>query len=162
MWGLPGGEAPARAGVGLDGPARQFHTYWARGAAAGDVRDDGTLAPTAAGGSVPFAPEIAIPALLAMREGYGDRLFGQYGFRDAFNPTFTTTTVPVQGGSVDPSAGWMDGDYLGIDEGPILAMVENYRTGLIWRTMQRNPHIVQGLKRAGFAGGWLVGAAPSR
>ena len=57
---------------------------------------------------------------------------------------------------MDPSAGWMDGDYLGIDEGPILAMVENYRTGLIWRTLQRNPHIVRGLRAAGFTGGWLA------
>jgi len=59
-----------------------------------ESNDDGTIAPTAAGGAVAFAPEIAIPALLAMRETYGSHLFSAYGFRDAFNPTFTTTSVP--------------------------------------------------------------------
>ena len=156
IWGLPACDGPANATVDIDGRSRVFHTYWARGAAQGDVRDDGTIAPTAAGSSVPFAPETAIPALLALREGYGDRLFGQYGFLDAFNPTFTTTTVPVERGTVDPAAGWTDSDYLGIDEGPMLAMIENYRTGLIWHTMERNPHIVEGLRRAGFTGGWLA------
>jgi hypothetical protein len=154
IWGLTACDGPANATIELGGRARQFHTYWARGASHTEVVDDGTIAPTAAGGSVPFAPEIAIPALLAMRVRYGDRLFSQYGFKDAFNPTFTAA-VPVELGSVDPQAGWTDVDYLGIDQGPILAMIENYRSELVWRTMRRNPHIVQGLKAAGFTGGWL-------
>jgi hypothetical protein len=154
IWGLTACDGPANATIELGGRARQFHTYWARGASHTEVVDDGTIAPTAAGGSVPFAPEIAIPALLAMRVRYGDRLFSQYGFKDAFNPTFTAA-VPVERGSVDPQAGWTDVDYLGIDQGPILAMIENYRSELVWRTMRRNPHIVQGLKAAGFTGGWL-------
>src|SRR5438445_774046 len=126
------------------------------------TNDDGTLAPTAAGGAVAFTPEIAIPALLAMRETYGSHLFSTYGFRDAFNPTFTATGVPVERGTVDPTLGWFDVDYLGIDQGPILAMIENYRTGLIWRLMRGNPHIVRGLCRAGFTGGWLAGKCPAR
>src|SRR5207247_9622173 len=89
-----------------------------------------------------------------MRETYGPHLFSTYGFRDAFNPTFTEA-VPVERGVVDPVLGWFDSDYLGIDQGPILAMVENYRSGLIWRTMQHNAYVVRGLKRAGFTGGWL-------
>jgi hypothetical protein len=56
--------------------------------------------------------------------------------------------------------GWFDVDALGIDQGPILAMIENQRSGLIWRTMRKNPAIVRGLVRAGFTGGWLAGAAP--
>jgi hypothetical protein len=56
---------------------------------------------------------------------------------------------------VDPHLGWFDTDYLGIDQGPILTMVENYRSGLVWRTMRRNPHLVRGLRAAGFTGGWL-------
>jgi hypothetical protein len=154
IWGLTACDGPANTTLQLDGRTRQFHTYWARGASLTEVVDDGTIAPTAAGGSVPFAPEIALPALLAMREQYGERLFGQYGFKDAFNPTFTAA-VPVERGSVDPVAGWTDVDYLGIDQGPILAMIENYRTGLVWRVMRRNPHIVRGLRVAGFTGGWL-------
>ena len=61
---------------------------------------------------------------------------------------------------VVPPGGWFDTDYLGIDQGPILAMIENARSGLVWNTMRRNPQIVRGLKRAGFTGGWLDGAAP--
>jgi hypothetical protein len=157
IWGLTASDGPANTTLTLDGRTRQFHTYWARGASLPEINDDGTMAPTAAGGSVPFAPEIAIPALIAMRETYGSHLFSTYGFRDAFNPTFTAS-VPVERGSVDPRLGWFDVDYLGIDQGPIIAMVENYRTGLVWRVMRTNPHIVQGLRRAGFAGGWLDGA----
>jgi hypothetical protein len=89
-----------------------------------------------------------------MKEDHGDFLFGQYGFLDALNPTFTLD-IPVQHGRVVPGRGWYDTDYLGIDQGPILAMIENHRSGLVWKTMRRNPHIVRGLKAAGFTGGWL-------
>ena len=56
---------------------------------------------------------------------------------------------------MDPTLGWFDIDYLGIDQGPILAMIENYRTDLVWRVMRGNAHVIRGLKRAGFTGGWL-------
>jgi len=103
---------------------------------------------------VTFAPEFAIPALLAMRSTYGNHLFSTYGFLDAFNPTFTATGQQ-ETGTVDPTLGWFDVDYLGIDQGPILAMVENFRTDFVWRVMRTNPHIIRGLQRAGFTGGWL-------
>lgn len=54
---------------------------------------------------------------------------------------------------MDPASGWVDSDYLGIDEGAIVAMLETYRSGLIWSVMHRNPYIVRGLRRAGFRGG---------
>ncbi len=161
IWGLTASDGPANTTLALHGRTRQFHTYWARGVSALETNDDGTLAPTAAGGAVPFAPEIAIPALITMRETYGSHLFSTYGYRDAFNPTFTAQ-VPVERGDVDPVFGWFDVDYLGIDQGPILAMIENYRSELVWRVMRRNPYIVQGLKRAGFTGGWLGATAPAR
>lgn len=154
VWGLTACDGPANKTLTIDGRSRQFHTYWARGAALGDVRDDGTICPTAVGGSVPFAPEITIPALYAMRHTYGDALFKQYGFLDAFNPTFTAAGQQ-QTGTVDPTLGWFDVDYLGIDQGPILLMIENHRTGFVWNVMKRNAHIVRGLERAGFTGGWL-------
>jgi hypothetical protein len=154
VWGLTACDGPANVTLTLAGRSREFHTYWARGAALGDIRDDGTICPTAVGGAVPFAPEITIPALMAMRRTYGDALFKQYGFLDAFNPTFTASGQQ-QTGTVDPTLGWFDVDYLGIDQGPILLMVENHRTGFVWQVMRRNPHIVRGLKRAGFTGGWL-------
>ena len=78
-----------------------------------------------------------------MKNEYGDRLYGEYGFKDAFNLTY-----PEQ-------SGWFDKDYLGIDQGPILIQAENYRTELIWSIMKENPYIVEGLKKAGFTGGWL-------
>jgi hypothetical protein len=157
IWGLTASDGPLGATLDVDGTPRQFFTYSARGADFTEVRDDGTIAPTAAGGSIPFAPEVTIPALLEMRRRYGDHLFAEYGFLDAFNPTFTFTDVTPQHGQVVPGIGWIDGDWLGIDQGPILLMLENHRSELIWQTMKRNPYIVRGLCRAGFTGGWLAG-----
>lgn len=154
IWGLTASDGPADVTLFLAGKSRQFHTYSARGASFTEILDDGTLVPAAAGGSIPFAPEIAIPALYAMRQAYGANLFATYGFVDAFNPTFTA--APTMGHVVS-GLGWFDTDYLGIDQGPIIAMIENYRTGLVWRLLRGNPHIVTGLCRAGFTGGWLTG-----
>ncbi len=153
-WGLTASDGPVDDSLFLAGRMRGFHTYWPRGATFNQILDDGTLSPTAAAGSIAFAPEIVIPALVAMRERYGDPLFGQYGFLDAFNPTFTAD-VPVRHGHVVPDLGWFDDDYLGIDQGPIIAMLENYRTGLVWRYMRRSPYVIEGLRRAGFTGAWL-------
>ena len=159
IWGLTASDGPLDSTLTVDGRRIEFHTYWARGAAATGIRDDGTLAPTAAAGSFPFAPEVVMPAVRAMRERYGDHLFQRYGFLDAFNPTLQLA-VPLRHGHVVPGVAWIDGDYLGIDQGPIVAMIENYRSDLVWRTMRRNPYIVRGLRRAGFTGGWLAQAVP--
>ena len=104
--------------------------------------------------TLPFAPEIVVPAIREMRDRYGEHLYGHYGFLDAFNPTFDVDVKP-QHGKVVRGLGWFDTDYLGIDQGPIVAMIENYRSDLIWRLMRKNPHIRRGLERAGFSGGWL-------
>jgi hypothetical protein len=159
VWGLTACDGPLDGMVEVGGRLRRFHTYWARGVAAGDVRDDGTIAPTAAGGSVPFAPEVTIPALRAMRERYGEHLYGRYGFLDAFNPSLATR-LDIRRGNVVAGVGWFDDDYLGIDQGPILLMIENHRSGLVWEVMRENPHVVTGLCRAGFDGGWLEGRCP--
>ena len=115
--------------------------------------DDGTIVPTAAGGSIPFAPEATIPMLRGMRERFGSHLYGQYGFLDAVNLTYPAGARVAQGSHTP--IGWVDGDYLGIDQGPIVAMIENWRTGLVWDRMRRSPYIRLGLERAGFTGGWL-------
>ena len=159
IWGLTASDGPADTLVSINGRPVQLHTYWARGASAdgdphGSERDDGTIAPTAAIGSLPFAPEVAFPAMVAMRERYGSMLFGRYGFRDSFNPSLVTP-MPVRMGRIEPGLGWVAGDHLGIDQGPILAMLENYRSELVWNVMRTNPHIIRGLRRAGFTGGWL-------
>lgn len=154
VWGLSASDGPADVTLAYLGRDRRFFTYAARGASFTEVRDDGTLAPTAAAGSLPFAPEIVLPALLEMRTRWGEWVFGQYGFLDAFNPTFQFAT-PVSQGRVVSGQGWFDTDYLGIDQGPILAMIANYRDDFVWKHMRKSAYIVQGLKRAGFTGGWL-------
>ncbi len=165
IWGLTACDGPGDFTLEIDGHSRVFHGYWARGAALTGVRDDGTLAPTAAASAIAVAPEIALPALEEMARRYGGRLLTAYGFLDAWNPTLRVAPAKVprriERGSVDPGAGWFDSDALGIDQGPIVAMIENYRSGLIWRLMRRNPHLVRGLRRAGFEGGWLAGAESS-
>lgn len=155
LWGLTACDGPVNQTVDIDGVSRTFQTYWARGASFTHVADDGTVCPSAAAASLPFAPEIVLPVLMALKEDHGEFLFGQYGFLDALNPTFTVD-IPVQHGRVVPGRGWYDTDYLGIDQGPILAMIENHRSGLVWETMRGNPHIIRGLKAAGFSGGWLA------
>ena len=144
-----------RGGSEAGGTPRSFNGYMARGVSEHRVVDDGTIVPTAAGGSIPFAPEVTIPALMAMRSKYGARLYTRYGFKDAINPSFTFTEFPSRSGEVDVQKGWVAGDYIGIDQGPILAMMENHRSGLVWKVMRKNPHIQRGLKRIGFTGGWL-------
>lgn len=146
IWGLTACDGPGNVKLMYEGEERQFRKYSARGASARQIVDDGTIAPTAAGGSLAFAPEICLPALKAMKERYGSRIWREYGFIDAFNPSFVTPEHPE---------GWFDHDYLGIDQGPILLMTENLRTGFVWKTMKKNPYIIAGLRKAGFEGGWL-------
>jgi hypothetical protein len=159
VWGLTASDGPVDTTLAVNGAPRQFWTYTARGASHTGVRDDGTLVPTAAGGSIPFAPELSIRALRTMRERY-PMVWGEYGFLDAFNPTFRFVGVRLGHGRIVPGAGWVDTDYLGIDQGPILLMAENHRSGLIWRHLRRSPYIIDGLRRAGFSGGWLDTAEP--
>jgi hypothetical protein len=144
-WGLTASDGPLDRAHPPDTGAERFHAYWARGADA--ARDDGTIAPTAAGGSVPFAPDVAIPTLMSFRERFGDRVYGQYGFKDAFNLSYPGKSGAPQG--------WFADTYLGIDQGPILLMIENYRTGFVWELLKKSPYVASGLRRAGFTGGWL-------
>jgi hypothetical protein len=155
VWGLTACDGPADEKLPYALGERQFHSYWARGARARYTNDDGTIAPTAAGGSIPFAPEITIPALQAMRERYGGVLFAKYGFLDSFNPSFTYKQVELKHGKIIDGVGWVNSDYLGIDQGPILLMSENFRSELVWKLMKKNPYVKRGLERAGFSGGWL-------
>ncbi len=167
VWGLTASDGALDSTIMFKGAPLQLRTYWARGASNdgdpdGSERDDGTIAPTAAIGSMPFAPEIVFPAMVAMRERYGAQLFGQYGFKDSFNPSLTNPVMRVQMGTIDATRGWTARDHLGIDQGPIVAMLENYRSELIWKTMRRNEYIVRGLREAGFTGGWLDAASSIR
>lgn len=81
----------------------------------------------------------------------------RYGFLDALNPTLRDAAIPVRRGQIVAGIGWFNDDYLGIDQGPIIAMIANHRNGIVWEHMKENPYIVRGLCRAGFTGGWLEG-----
>ncbi|WP_245806117.1 glucoamylase family protein [Erythrobacter donghaensis] len=157
IWGWTASDGPkdSTREYHVGGELRSFFAYRARGVSAERIVDDGTIVPTAAGGSVPFAPRETIHTLMAMKAFYGDKLYTAYGFRDAFNPSFTFVDANSRSGLVDPQLGWIANDHLGIDQGPIIAMMENHRSGLVWEVMRRNPHIRRGLARAGFKGGWL-------
>jgi hypothetical protein len=134
-WGLTACDGP---GPDYNFDGKQFRHYSARGTS-GPNRiqdDDGTIAPTAAGGSVPFAPEIVIPTLKAMYDRYSEKgLWGPYGFYDAFNPTLN----------------WFNSDYIGIDQGPIVIMIENYKNNFVWDYMMKDEIIKTGMQKLGFS-----------
>jgi hypothetical protein len=96
--------------------------------------DDGVITPSAALSSFPFTPEYSMQALRHFHDDLGDRLWRDYGFVDAFNET----------------TGWVADSHLAIDQGPIIGMIENYRTGLLWRLFMSCPEVRDGLLRLGF------------
>jgi hypothetical protein len=151
VWGLTASDGPGDMTIEIAGRSRQLRGYAARGMAS---NDDGTLAPTAMIASLPFAPEIVLPGLGELRRRYGAAIYREYGFVDAFNPSFPASARPTTG-TVVAGAGWVDVDYLGIDQGPIIAMIENHRSELIWKVMRRSAYLARALRRAGFTGGWL-------
>jgi hypothetical protein len=151
VWGLTACDGPGDMTLSIAGAPRELHGYTARGMA---YADDGTLAPTAMVASLPFAPEIVLPGIRELERRYGAAIYREYGFVDAFNPSFPATARPATGTTV-PGVGWVDVDYLGIDQGPILGMIENHRSGLIWKVMRGSAYLKRALARAGFTGGWL-------
>jgi hypothetical protein len=165
-WGLTACRGPGDFTAQVNGRRVQFHGYSARGPQVGDGEgvDDGTIAPTAGGGSVAFAPREVTQLIHALRRRYGDEIYGTYGFTDSFNPG-VPADQPVREGRHTPRAGWVADAYLGIDQGPILLMLENHRSGLIWdlfcRSAVTGPIVRRGLRAAGFqavspAGRWLA------
>jgi len=160
IWGFTACDGPGTVRLpDRTGRSRSFLDYSARGVGRNHTVDDGTIAPTAAASSLPFAPEIVIPAVQEMHSRYGQFIYSKYGFLDSFNRSFTATNVKLTDGRVDPAFGWIANDYLGIDQGPILAMIANYRNELVWEDMRACAPLRRGLQRAGFGGGWLVKAA---
>ncbi len=142
IWGLTACDGPAYELKDHMDSTIQFRTYHARGVAFGYQHDDGTIAPTAAGGSIPFAPQECKAALYEMKNKFGDDLYKEYGFLDAFNLSYSDN-------------GWFNEDYISIDQGAILIQLENYHSGLIWEILKTNKYIINGLLKAGFKGGWL-------
>ncbi len=154
IWGVTACDGPADIQREFGGRLRRFISYAGRGMGGAHTHDDGTIAPYGAGSSLPFAPEIVVPALAAMRERFGTHIYGRYGFH-AFNQSFTFTDAKLTHGRVVPDFGWVDTDWLGIEQGPLLAMLGNHRGEVVWKAMRGNTHLQRGLQRAGFSGGWL-------
>jgi len=132
-WGVTASDGPPDK---YNFDDKKFLGYAGRGTSGPEYNyfDDGTIAPYASLSSLPFAPEIVLPTIKSINKKYGKRLWGKYGYYDAFNPT----------------AKWFDNDFLGIDEGPLLIMVENFRTGLVWNYVMKDPIIQKGLNKLGF------------
>jgi hypothetical protein len=95
---------------------------------------DGSIVPSAAGGSLPFLPDECIDVLRAVRRRFGPKVWKRYGYADAFNPV----------------NGWMDADVVGINVGIMVLMAENLRSGLIWKTFMANPEAQQAMEKVGF------------
>jgi len=143
-WGITASDGPGPAIMKIGGVERRFFDYEAR--AIPDGPDDGTISPWAAIASLPFAPEIVLPALTHFNDVYPE-MTSEYGFKCSFNPTFVSGK-PGKGG-------WTSQGYYGIDQGPIVMMIENHRSGFLWDLMRKSPYVLAGLRRAGFTGGWL-------
>ncbi len=143
-WGITASDGPGPATLKISGIERQFFDYVARAVPYGP--DDGTIAPWAVISSLPFAPEIVMPMILhcyyelKLKEGH------HYGFRGTFNRSFPIKSHP---------SGWISPWHYGINVGPIVLMTENYRNGFLWGLMRRSKYIIEGLKKAGFTGGYL-------
>jgi hypothetical protein len=146
-WGVTASDGPGPATQIVDGVLREFYDYEGRGAPFG--LDDGTLAPWAVVASLPFAPDIVLPTLHHYVHGLKLHDAHPCGFKASFNRTF------VDHATIGGERGWISPYCFGINLGPIVAMVENHRSGMLWRLMRGSAPIVHGLRRAGFAGGWL-------
>jgi hypothetical protein len=143
-WGFTACDGPGWGKRVINGVEREFYDYYARGAPFGP--DDGTVAPWVVVASLPFAPEIVIPTV----RNFAQMHLGMtqvYGFKPSFNQTCVVED--------SPTGWWVSPYHFGIDQGPVILMVENHRTGLLWNTMRRCPPVIGGLRRAGFTGGWL-------
>ncbi len=115
--------------------SRNGYVVWGGPPETGPI--DGTVAPSAAGGSLPFLPQPTLRVLKNIKQRFGNGAWCRYGFVNAFNPL----------------QNWYDTDVIGIDTGITMLMAENLRTGFVWETFMRNPEARRGLERAGFVSG---------
>lgn len=145
VWGITASDGPGPARLCVDERERRFLDYRARAIPWGP--DDGTIAPWAAIASLPFAPEIVSPAIECFHQRHPE-MESVYGFKCSFNPTYDAS---------GDGRGWISKGYYGLDQGPIVLMIENHLTGWFWDLMKRCGPMVEGLRRAGFTGGWLDG-----
>ncbi|WP_037472831.1 glucoamylase family protein [Simplicispira psychrophila] len=141
-WGISAGDGPSVAPQTIIGRHQTFYGYAARGVPYGP--DDGTISPSSLLSTLVFAPEITLPALRSVL---------------AHDPPGDTTSIHTSGFNASVAhtgpQGWLSEGEFGLDQGIMVVMIENYRSGLLWRLNRSIPYIQQGLRRAGFQGGWL-------
>lgn len=132
-WGISACDGPTEK-YNFNG--KKFLGYAGRGTSGPDLNyfDDGTITPYASISSIVFAPEIVLPTIKSFNQKYANGLWSNYGYVDAFNPTLN----------------WFNKEYIGIDQGPLLLMIENFRSGLVWNYVMKDSVILNGLKRLGF------------
>lgn len=132
-WGVTASDGP---GSKYNFGDKKFEGYAGRGTSGKEetVAEDGTLAPYGPLSSLPFTPELSLATIKNMNSKYGDKIWGKYGYYDSFNPT----------------AKWVNDDFIGIDQGPMFLMIENFRTGMIWKYVMKDPIIQKGLEKLKF------------
>jgi hypothetical protein len=141
-WGLSAGDGPQAETRTIAGRQQSFYGYAARGVPYGP--DDGTICGSAVLSSLVFAPELVLPALRTLESRISPDGISVVR-ASGFNPTV------AEAGPI----GWISQGEFGLDQGMIVIMIENFRTGLLWRLGRANPFVQTGLRRAGFKGGWL-------
>ena len=141
FWGVTAGDGPSEQELRLDGRDQRFFGYMSRGVPYGP--DDGTIAPWAMLATLPFDADAALAGTRHLLEAY-PQVCIEDRFSSGFNPT-----LPMDG------KGWLSEGWYGLDQGLLVMMIENHRSGLIWEVFRKSPYVQAGLRRAGFEGGWL-------
>jgi hypothetical protein len=144
-WGFTASDGPGPDRIKIDGVKRVFYDYIARGVPFGP--DDGTISPWAVVASLPFAPDIVLKTVRHAIKRLKEKDSAKSGFDASFNPAYKKAGMEGDG--------WVSPWRFGLNEGPMVIMIENFRTQLIWNTIKKCSHITNGLRRAGFSGGWL-------
>lgn len=151
-WGLSAGDGPSVEPQTIAGRRQAFYGYAARGVPYGP--DDGTISASGILSSLVFAPEIVLPAVRA--------LLAQGGADAARTVQASGFNATAHGPGAESATGiWVSEGEFGLDQGMVVLMVENFRSGLLWRLLRSCPFMHTGLRSAGFRGGWLDAAAPS-
>lgn len=144
-WGITASDGPGPATRTVNGIERTFYGYLARGAPSGP--DDGTVSPWAVVASLAFAPEMVLPTVRYFIDEVRLKDRHAYGFEASFNGTWPEPS--------DSRYGWVSPWIFGLNQGPIVLMIENFRSGFLWQRMKACAPLLAGLRRAGFGGGWL-------
>lgn len=141
FWGVTAGDGPSAPELRENGRDRRFFGYMSRGVPYGP--DDGTIAPWAMLATLPFAADAALAGTRHLLEHY-PQVCEQDRFSSGFNPTLCFS-----------AGGWLSEGWYGLDQGLLAMMLENHRTGMIWEIIRGSDYVRNGLRRAGFEGGWL-------